>query len=86
MTSLVFSGRKRVIKIDDHTCNNTLARTRNVIDNVHANNAFSYGNNVYLKGDKFLKLHMLNRILHSWPFHMKFMKLAKGSFHKFHIK
>ena len=29
---------------------------------------------------------MINRILHSWSFHMKFMKLAKGSFHKFHIK
>ena len=24
----------------DHTCNNTLARTRNVIDNVRVNNAF----------------------------------------------
>ena len=24
----------------DHTCNNTLARTPNVIDNVHVNNAF----------------------------------------------
>ena len=28
---------------------------------------------------------MINRILHSWSFHMKFMKLAEGSFHKFHI-
>ena len=26
----------------DHTYNNTLARTRNVIDNVRVNNAFSY--------------------------------------------
>ena len=33
-----------------------------------------------------LKGHMINRILHSWSFHMKFMKLAEGSFHKFHIK
>ena len=32
------------------------------------------------------KGHMINRILHSWPFHMKFIKLAKGSFHKFHMK
>ena len=28
----------------------------------------------------------MNRILHSWSFHMKFMKLAKGSFYKFHMK
>ena len=33
-----------------------------------------------------LKGHMINRILHSWPFYMKFMKLAKSSFHKFHMK
>ena len=32
------------------------------------------------------KGHMINRIVHSWSFHMKFMKLAEGSFHKFHIK
>ena len=32
------------------------------------------------------KSHMINRILHSWSFHMKFMKLAEGSFHKFRIK
>ena len=29
---------------------------------------------------------MINRILHSWSFYMKLMKLAEGSFHKFHIK
>ena len=33
-----------------------------------------------------LKGHMINRILHSWSFHMKFMKLAEGAYHKFHIK
>ena len=33
-----------------------------------------------------LKGHILNRILHSWSFHIKFMKLAEGSFHKFHMK
>ena len=27
-----------------------------------------------------------NRILHLWPFHVKFMKLAEGSLHKFHRK
>ena len=26
--------------------------------------------------------HMMNRILHSWLFHMKFIKLAEGSFDK----
>ena len=34
----------------------------------------------------FLKCHMIKRILHSWSIHMKFMKLAEGSFHKFHMK
>ena len=29
------------------------------------------------------KGHMIKRILYSWPFHMKFIKLAKGSFNKF---
>ena len=33
-----------------------------------------------------LKDPMINRILHSWSFHMKFMKLAKNWFHKFHVK
>ena len=40
-------------------------------------------------GDKipFLRIIiMINRILHSWSFHTKFMKLAKGLFHKFHMK
>ena len=32
------------------------------------------------------KGHVINRILHSWSFHMKFMKLAEGSFHNFHMK
>ena len=32
------------------------------------------------------KDHMIKRIIHSWSFHMKFMKLAEGSFHKFHMK
>ena len=33
-----------------------------------------------------LKGQMINRILHWWSFHKKFMKLAEGSFHKFHMK
>ena len=37
----------------DHTCNNTLARTRNVIDNVRVNNAFSYEIMFILKAIKF---------------------------------
>ena len=28
----------------------------------------------------FRKDHIINRILHSWSFHMKFMKLTKDSF------
>ena len=30
--------------------------------------------------------HMLNMISHLWSFYMKFIKLAKGLFDKFHIK
>ena len=38
----------------DHACNNIqYARTRNVIYNVHVNNAFSEWNNVNFEGDKF---------------------------------
>ena len=33
-------------------CNDTLSRTRNIIDNVCVNKAFSYGNNVHFEGDK----------------------------------
>ena len=36
--------------------------------------------------DPFESHNMINRILHSWSFHMKFIKLAEGSFDKFHIK
>ena len=32
------------------------------------------------------KGYMINRILHSWSFLMKIMKLAEGSFHKYHMK
>ena len=34
----------------------------------------------------YLNGHMINRILHKWSFHMKFIKLTKGSFNKFHMK
>ena len=30
----------------------------------------------------YFKSHMIKRILHSWSFYMKFIKLAKGSFKK----
>ena len=61
---------------------------RNVIDNVRVKNAFSHWTNVYFEGKKnpILKGHMIKRTLHSWSFHTKFMKLAEGSFHKFHMK
>ena len=67
------------------TGNNALARTCNVIDNFHVNNRFSYCNSVKFEGDKisFLKGYMINRILHMWLFHLKFMKLAKICFINF---
>ena len=33
-------------------CNNTLARTRNVIDNIRVNKALSFWNNDHFEGDK----------------------------------
>ena len=68
-------------------CNNTLARTRNVIDNVRVSNAFLLEIMVILKAIKsLLKGHMIKRILHLWSFLMKFMKLAEDSFHTFNMK
>ena len=65
---------------------NTLVRRRNVIDNVHVNKAFLIEIIIILKAIKsILWSYIINRILHSWSFHMKFMKLAEGSFHKFDI-
>ena len=49
-------------------------------------NAFLLDIMIILKAIKsHLKGHMINRILHSWSFYMKFMKLAEDSFHKFHM-
>ena len=65
----------------DHTCNNTLAHTPNVIGNIRVNNVLTFLIEIMfiLKTIKsHFEIHMINRILHSWSFHMKFMKLAKG--------
>ena len=76
-----------LLKPYDHTFNNNLARTRNVIDNVCVRNVLFIEILFILKAIKsHFKGHMINRILHSWSFHMKFMKLTDGSFHKFHMK
>ena len=40
------------LKSYDHTCNNTLMRPRNVIDNVRVNDVISYCNNVHFDSDK----------------------------------
>ena len=42
--------------------------------------------NIYKTKNRLKSSHMIKRILHSWSFHMKFMKLAEGSFNKFHMK
>ena len=49
----------------------TLARTRNVLDNVCVSNVFSCWNNNHFEGN------VLNIFLHLWSFHMLFMKLAE---------
>ena len=44
------------------------------------------GNMSTLKAiNSYLRSHMIKRILHSWSFHIKFIKLAEGSFNKFHM-
>ena len=77
-------------KLYYHTCNNTLAHICKVIDNNHVHNVFSYLIMFILKAiNPILKGHMVqkgHRILHTWSFHMNFMKLAKGVFHKSHMK
>ena len=64
----------------------SVALVPNVIDNIRANNACLIEIMFILKAIKSQKGHMINRILHSWSFHMKFMKRAFGEFHKFHMK
>ena len=45
------------------------------------------GNMSILKAIKlYLRCHMIKQILHLWSFHMKFIKLAKVLFNKFHMK
>ena len=55
----------------DYTCNNTLARTRNVIDNVRVNNTFFLEILFNLKAIKF---HLLLSIENN---------MVKTSYHKF---
>ena len=65
----------------------TSAHTRNVIENDHVIMRFLI-ETVHFEAEKnhIPKGHIINRILHSWSFHMKSMILAKASFHKFHSK
>ena len=61
-------------------------RTSNVMT-THDKNAFFIETLSILKAIKsFLIGNMINRILHEWSFHTKFIKLAKGSVDKFPIK
>ena len=46
----------------------------------------SHSGNVVTRIGIHTHTHVISRTLHSWSFHMKFIKLAKGSFHKFHMK
>ena len=65
----------------------TLVGIRNVIDDVRNNNVNFHWKCVHFKSDKtYFRSHMIKRILHSWSFYMKFIKLAQGSFNKFHMK
>ena len=67
MTSLYLMDNVVSYKTFDHTCNNALARIRNVIDNVRLNNMFSYRNNVHFEGDQILsKWSFDNGIVQPW--------------------
>ena len=70
MTSLLFSGYRRVIK--------SRMTARVIIERVMR----FYIEIMFIL--KAIKSHFkgINRILHSWPFHMT---EAKGQFHKFHM-
>ena len=58
---------------------NTFAGICNIIDIVGNNNVNFHWKHVHFKGDKIvLRSQMIKLILHSWSFHMKFIKLAKA--------
>ena len=64
-----------------------ITRTRNIIDNVHINNAFSLLSNVHFEGNKVpFKMsydkHNLTLVVISYELY----DIAKGSFHKLHMK
>ena len=64
-----------------------LASRRNVIDNVHVNDAFLIEIMIILKAIKSrFKESYDKQNLTLVVIYMKFMKLAGGSFHKFHMK
>ena len=72
-----------------NTRNNTLARTCNVTDNVHVNNAFLIEIIFILKAIKsYFKgsydKQNLTLVVISYEIYKK--KLAEGSFHEFHMK
>ena len=71
----------------EHMCNNTLARRLTSLTTSVSTMRFLAEIMLILWAIKsHLKGRMINRILHSWSFHMKFMKVAEGSFHKSHMK
>ena len=75
------------VAVIPYTCNNTLARSCNITDDVCVNNTFPYWKIFILKAIKsHFKCHMINRIIHSWSFYIKFMKHSEGLFRKFHMK
>ena len=66
---------------------NSFAGIRNVIGYVRNINANFHLKYVHFKGDKIaFKKSYIKRILQSWSFHTKFIKLAEGSFNNFHTK
>ena len=87
MMSLLFSGQGHVI--------NNVMTTHVLLISAGTNNlrmtsvtTMQFFLEINREGDKItliLKGHIIKRILHLWSFHMKFIKLTKGLFDKFHL-
>ena len=89
MMSMLFSDITSCYKNKsyDHTLHNAWLLVHNVIKPSVTMSGFLLKQVQLLKRWNVISIsHMMNRILHLWSFHMKFMKLAKGLFNIFHKK
>ena len=86
MTSLLFSGLHHVINNVMTTRVLTLSAGTSNVMTTSVTTMHCFIEIMSTLKAKSFESHMINRILHEWSFHMKFIKLAEGSFDKFHMK